>query len=85
MPHNPENSFVLKRAVDLLNDEHIKIEAVLELLRNNGFSKIQSIKVLVDTGQYGLADAKIIVHESSVWKDTVLEHADLHDKLFENL
>ncbi len=37
------------------------IESVLCVLRDNGFSKVHSIKALVDLGQVSLAEAKRVV------------------------
>jgi hypothetical protein len=44
-------------------------EAVLAALRRAGYSKIESIMALVDLGRAAFGDAKVIVHESEVWKD----------------
>jgi hypothetical protein len=45
------------------------VESVLRVLRDNGFSKVHSIKALVDLGRASLADAKSIVHSSGAWED----------------
>jgi hypothetical protein len=42
---------------------------VLRLLRKNGFTKIESIQVLVKSGRWSLREANAAVHESEVWAD----------------
>lgn len=44
-------------------------ESVLTALRRAGFSKVQSIKALVDLGEATLGEAKEVVHRSETWKD----------------
>jgi hypothetical protein len=45
------------------------LEEILGLLRRDGFSKVASIKALVDLGQADIEQAKGIVHESITWED----------------
>jgi hypothetical protein len=61
------------------------VEDVLKLLRSNGYSKVQSIKVLVDIGGQSLADAKQAVHYSRTWRDTADEDAKFHDSILNAL
>jgi ribosomal protein L7/L12 len=61
------------------------IEDVLKLLRRNDYSKIESIKVLVDIGGQSLADAKEAVHNSRAWRDTADEDAKFHDSILNAL
>ena len=44
-------------------------EQVIAILRERGFSKVHSIKALVDLGQADMNEAKGIVHNSPTWAD----------------
>ena len=57
------------------------VEAALRLLRDGGLSKIQSIKSLTDTGRFGLAEAKLLVHESVTWRDVRQRDSDFQEAL----
>jgi ribosomal protein L7/L12 len=46
-----------------------ELEEVIRTLRSNGFSKVHSMKALVDLGQASLSEAKQIVHNSPTWAD----------------
>lgn len=59
---------VLSECRDLLAKGE-SIDAILEWLRNKDYSKVHSMKALVDLGCCTLGEAKSIVHESSVWTD----------------
>ena len=56
------------------------LESVLHVLRHAGYSKVQSMKALVDLDQATLAEAKTIVHNSAVWRD-----AREQDEAFQDL
>lgn len=56
------------------------VESVLHVLRDAGYSKVQSMKALVDLDQATLAEAKTIVHNSTVWRD-----AREQDEAFQDL
>lgn len=73
---------VLKKVYDLLS-ENSKSELALKLLRDEGYSKIKSMLVLVKSGGESLSEAKIIVHESEAWSDALEKDEQLHDKLEE--
>lgn len=45
------------------------VEDVVRLLRDQGLSKVHSMKMLVDLGLADLGEAKRIVHESATWGD----------------
>ena len=61
------------------------VEGALRLLRDEGLSKIESIKVLTDTGRFGLAEAKMLVHESIAWRDVRQRDADFQEALEEEI
>ena len=46
------------------------IEFVLKYLREKGYSKIQSMEMLIELKSIKLVDAKKIVHLSKTWADT---------------
>jgi len=58
------------------------LEEVLQALRRNGFSKVQSIKALVDLGQADIVQAKKIVHHSGTWGDVRVRDEAFVDELF---
>jgi len=60
-------------------------EGALRLLRDAGFSKIQSIKALTDTGSFDLAEAKVLVHESVAWRDVRQRDSALQEALEEEI
>jgi hypothetical protein len=59
------------------------LEEVLRTLRNSGFSKVHSIKALVDLGQVNMSEAKRIVHESSTWADVRQRDEEFQQELGE--
>lgn len=59
------------------------LEASLSFLRGQGYSKFDSIRVLVREGGYSLADAKAAVHLSSTWGDLRVRDDEVHDALFD--
>jgi hypothetical protein len=56
------------------------MEAILEMLRTRGLSKVMSIKMLAQLG-IPLAQAKSAVHESEVWSDV----RGSHDRFSESI
>jgi hypothetical protein len=59
----------------------VAIEAVIQAMRAAGFSKIDSIRALVDLGHADLREAKRVVHQSDTWRDV----RDRDDKFHRNL
>jgi hypothetical protein len=59
------------------------IEDVLRALRTGGFSKVHSIKALVDFGQASAEEAKHIVHNSETWADLRERDEGVHQALDE--
>jgi len=59
------------------------VEGALRLLRDGGYSKVQSIKALTDTDKISLAEAKVLVHESAVWRDLRQRDSVLQEALEE--
>lgn len=57
------------------------IEDVLRVLRVNGFSKVHSIKALVDLGYATMGEAKVVVHNSSTWADVRNRDEEFHKTL----
>ena len=56
------------------------IDAIIKMMRNEGTSKVMSIRVLAELG-VPLVDAKILVHESPVWSDVKVEHEQFAESL----
>jgi ribosomal protein L7/L12 len=56
-------------------------EVVLTFLRGQGVGKLDSIKVLCNTAKLPLAEAKRLVHNSVVWKDSFARDERFHDSL----
>jgi hypothetical protein len=59
------------------------LEEVIQILRERGFSKVQSIKALVDLGQTEMSEAKRIVHSSPTWADVRERDEDFQRRLEE--
>lgn len=73
---------VLKECRDkLARGEHL--EDVIRILRDGGFSKVHSIKALVDLGQGNMNEAKHIVHYSQTWADVRERDEEFHRELGE--
>jgi|SRR5277367_4644388 len=60
-------------------------EVVLTFLRGQGVSKLDSIKVLCQTAKLPLAEAKRLVHNSAVWKDSFARDERFHDSLLKTV
>ncbi len=58
-----------------------ELDKVIHILRTRGFSKIQTIKALVDLRQATMSQAKIIVHESPTWADVRERDEEFQSKL----
>ena len=71
---------VLARCKTEYEREH-NIESVLLLLRENGYSKVQSIKTLIETLQIPIDEAKRVVHLSQAWRDRYHTDEKFHDLL----
>jgi ribosomal protein L7/L12 len=56
-------------------------ETILERLRSDGASKIESIRALCDGAGMSLADAKRAVHFSSAWADVKERDERIWDEL----
>lgn len=61
-------------------DRGVEVEEVLQALRDESNSIIQSIKVMRDVMHISLADAKTLVHYSRAWSDMRDPHAELHER-----
>lgn len=59
------------------------IEEILRVLRDNEFTKVQSINVLVELGigSGSLNQAKQLVHHSYTWKDVRESDEKFHDAI----
>ena len=58
-------------------------EEVLEKLRHEGLSKIESIKILRLIMNIGLGEAKELAHNSKVWADVFERDNAFHEALWE--
>ena len=54
------------------------LEAVVADLKNEGFSRVDSIRAVVEITGASLGDAKLIVHRSQAWEDVRQETEDFH-------
>ena len=56
-------------------------EQLIENLKNQGFSKVESIVQVAAHFEMGLDAAKILVHESPVWREQRGNHEEFHEAL----
>lgn len=63
----------------------VRWDAILEALRNEGFSKVDCIRATVEVLRLPLAGAKRIVHESRAWADQREHDDEWHDALIGEL
>ncbi len=59
--------------------------AVMQTLRDEGYSKTDCIRASVEVFRLPLADAKRLVHESDVWRDRRAADEEWHDALIAEL
>jgi len=71
---------LLAQCTQMLSDG-CNVEAVLRFLKQNGASKVSSIKALADLKAIPLGEAKDIVHFSDTWNDTREHDEKIHDLL----
>lgn len=62
-------------------DDGARWDEILESLRAEGFSKVESIRATVEILRLPLADAKRLVHESRAWADRRADDDRLHEVL----
>lgn len=60
-------------------------DAILVALRDQGFSKIDSIRATAEILRLPLADAKRLVHDSQAWADRRQNDDEWHDALIVEL
>ena len=68
-----------------LAGSHDDWEAVLKILRSEGFSKTECIRATVEVRGLSLPDAKRLVHESETWSDVRGSHDQLVDEVVMDL
>lgn len=61
------------------------VEEVLSRLRQDGYSRIESIKILVTLPDFSLAEAKRAVHTSNAWEEAREEAEHMHESLIKHL
>ncbi len=66
------------RQILLASDE---MESALQYLRQNGCTKVDSMRVIVKLQDLTLDDAKRIVHFSKTWEDVRKRDEELHDQM----
>jgi ribosomal protein L7/L12 len=71
---------VTERATAMWHDG-ARWDEILETLRAEGFSKVESIRATVEILRLPLADAKRLVHESRAWADRRADDDRLHEDL----
>jgi hypothetical protein len=57
------------------------VEDLIRILRFDGFSKVQSVKALVDLSVANLTTAKELIHTSATWADVRKRDDEFHRKL----
>lgn len=62
-------------------DDGARWDEILETLRAEGFSKVESIRATVEILRLPLADAKRLVHESRAWADRQADDDRFHEVL----
>lgn len=77
-------SDVVERGSTMWNDG-ARWDAILDALRNEGFSKMDCIRASVEVLRLPLADAKRVVHESRAWADRREDDDRFHDALIAEL
>ncbi|WP_405821340.1 hypothetical protein OG241_35775 [Streptomyces sp. NBC_01390] len=65
--------------------EGMEVEAVLDYLKERGFSQIACIRAVGDLGICSAAEAKRLVHYSRAWSSTREQNEALHEGLAEEL
>jgi len=61
------------------------IESVLQYLRQNGCTKVDSMRVIIELRGLTSDDAKRIVHFSKTWEDVRKRDEELHDRMLRDL
>lgn len=74
---------VAKKKYQELLSQGQPLDMIIQHMRADGLTKIDSIRVLVDSG-YSLQEAKKLVHLSEVWADTRARDDEFHDALIKN-
>ena len=75
-----KNNDIKNNCMKIFNDTN-DIEYVLTYLRDNGYSKVQSMQILIELQKIDLDEAKRIVHLSKVWADTYSRDENIHDAI----
>lgn len=65
--------------------QHHELDPVLRFLRDNGYNKMDSVKVVMRLLHKPLGEAHALVHVSSVWADTREHDAELYDQFLRAL
>ncbi len=73
----------LDRKCEAILKEGGSIDSVLSLLRQNGYSRVKSIKAIMRLTNSSLAEAKNLVHLSPTWRDVREETERFHDLLLD--
>lgn len=67
-----------------LCDESLDWEAVMSVLRGEGFSKTDCIRATIEAHKVSLGEAKRLVHESKTWSDLRESDNCLIDKIVDD-
>ena len=73
------NKLLLSKCRKISRSE--SMENAISYLRKRGYSKIDTIVILVEADILPLPTAKKIVHESETWKDVYKKHDDFQESL----
>ena len=81
---NSRQQALLARCKDMVAEEY-DLEDVLAFLRQNGFSKAESIQAIMMLQNKPLREAQVQVHLSKTWKDTRERDEALQDHFWQVL
>ena len=68
-----------------LLDEKKSLESVISFLRDDGFSKTQSIVMINEITGLSLKEATFLVHSSNVWIDVFQSDSEFLDSFYDFL
>jgi ribosomal protein L7/L12 len=79
-----ENVKLINQCIDKRNGG-ASAESVVEFLRGEGLTIVESIKIVREVFRVSLGDAKAIVTNNESWRSEVRAADQLHDELLRNI
>lgn len=80
MSDNKDLEYLMSICKEMLT-QGCDLEEILSFLRQNGCSKVYSIRMLTKLKGINLQEAKRIVHFSKTWEDVREEDEEFHDRI----